>query len=174
LTGWEERDSRQFALPPATGLPVSTGNNAAASVTVSTGAIAAPTHGLVHGINAAIPSVPPRSAASASAASPHNAAAICGDACIGKSDLSEFDSLSQQPQMIVLMDKNALGASVESLTASYVKSMYDAVLRQRDAIIAEVIAVKPEIEIQINMQQHLQLIPWRHQFLSCKGSMKLL
>jgi 5S rRNA maturation endonuclease (ribonuclease M5) len=76
--------------------------------------------------------------------------------------------------MIVLMDQNASGASIESLMASYVKGMYDAFMRQRDAIIAEVIAVKTEIEIQHNMHQHLQLIPWRHQFLSCKGSMKLL
>jgi hypothetical protein len=51
--------------------------------------------------------------------------------------------------MIVLMDKNASGASVESLTTSYVKFMYDAVMRQRDAIIAEVTAFKPELEILI-------------------------
>ena len=76
--------------------------------------------------------------------------------------------------MIVLMDKNASGASIESLTASYLKGMNDAVMRQRDAIIAEAIAVKLELEIQHNMQQHLQLIPWRHQFLSCKRSMRLL
>jgi hypothetical protein len=51
--------------------------------------------------------------------------------------------------MAVLMDKNASGASSESLTASYVKGMYDAVMRQRNAIISEVIAVKPELEILI-------------------------
>jgi Flp pilus assembly protein TadG len=135
---------------------------------------AAPTHGLVHGIDAAVPSAPPRSATSASAASTHNATAIGGDSCIVESDLSEFDSLSCRTQMIFLMDKNALGASIESLTASYLKGMYDEVMRQRDVIMAEVIAVKPELKIQHNMQQHLQLIPWRHQFLSCKGLMRLL
>ncbi len=51
--------------------------------------------------------------------------------------------------MIVLMDKNASGASVESLTTYYVKSMYDAVMRQRDATIADVTAFKPELEILI-------------------------
>jgi hypothetical protein len=51
--------------------------------------------------------------------------------------------------MIVLMDINALSGSNKSLTTSYIKIMYDAVLRQRDAIIAEVVKEKPEIEILI-------------------------
>jgi hypothetical protein len=51
--------------------------------------------------------------------------------------------------MIVLMDINALSGSNKSLTTSYIKIMYDAVLRQQDAIIAEVVKEKPELEILI-------------------------
>ena len=51
--------------------------------------------------------------------------------------------------MIILMDRNASNASNESLSASYVKSMYDSIMRQRNAIIAEVVKEKPELEILI-------------------------
>ena len=61
----------------------------------------------------------------------------------------EYDSLSRRAQMIILMDRNASNASSESLSASYVKSMYDSIMRQRNAIIAEVVKEKPELEILI-------------------------
>jgi hypothetical protein len=61
----------------------------------------------------------------------------------------EYDSLSRRAQMIILMDRNASNASNESLSASYVKSMYDSIMRQRNAIIAEVVKEKPELEILI-------------------------
>ena len=51
--------------------------------------------------------------------------------------------------MIILMDRNASNASNESLSASYVKNIYDSVMRQRGAIIAEVVREKPELEILI-------------------------
>jgi hypothetical protein len=54
------------------------------------------------------------------------------------SDAVEYDSLSHRAQIIVLMDRNA-----------YVKNMYDAVIRQQDAIIAEVVKEKPELEVLI-------------------------
>ncbi len=131
-----------FTSTAAMSVIVSTGANVAASVALSTGADAAAT------------------------------AAIGGGACIVESDLSEFDSLSCQTQMIVLMDTNASGASNESSTASNVKSIFDAVMRQRDAIIAEVIAVKPELKILItyaldgpfnvqNRQRPGKIIAWR-------------
>ena len=41
----------------------------------------------------------------------------------------EYDSLSRRAQMIILMDRNASNASNESLSASYVKNMYDSVMR---------------------------------------------
>ena len=104
-------------------------NTTAMSAVISTGANAAASAKLFTGADAAA------------------AVEIGGDACIVEINSSEFESLSCWTQMVVLMDKNALGASSESLTASYVKGMYDAVMRQRDAIIAEVIAVKPELEI---------------------------
>jgi hypothetical protein len=47
------------------------------------------------------------------------------------------------------MVRNASSGSNKSLTALYVKNMYDAVMRQRDAIIAEVVKEKPELEILI-------------------------
>jgi len=61
----------------------------------------------------------------------------------------EYDSLSRRAQMIIPMDRNASNASNESLSASYVKNMYDSVMRQRGAIIAEVVREKPELEILI-------------------------
>jgi len=62
----------------------------------------------------------------------------------------EYDSLSRRAhQMIILMDRNASNASNESLSTSYVKNMYDSVMRQRGAIIAEVVREKPELEILI-------------------------
>ena len=51
----------------------------------------------------------------------------------------EYDSLSHRAQMIIMMDRNASNASNESLSALYVKNMYDSVMRQRGAIIAEVV-----------------------------------
>ena len=51
--------------------------------------------------------------------------------------------------MIILMDKNFLSTSNESLSGLYVKSMHDAVMRQHDAIIAEVVKEKPELQILI-------------------------
>ena len=50
---------------------------------------------------------------------------------------------------LILMDRKSSSASNESLSALYVKSMWDAVMRQRDAIIAEVAKEKPEIQIII-------------------------
>ena len=61
----------------------------------------------------------------------------------------EYDSLSRRAQMIILMDRNASNASNESLSASYVKSMYDSIMRQHNAIIAEVVKEKRELEILI-------------------------
>jgi len=61
----------------------------------------------------------------------------------------EYNSLSRRAQMIILMDRNASNASNESLSASYIKNIYDSVMRQRDAIIAEVVREKPELEILI-------------------------
>jgi len=61
----------------------------------------------------------------------------------------EYDSLSRRAQMIIPMDRNASNASNESLSASYVKNMYDSVMRQCGAIIAEVVREKPELEILI-------------------------
>ena len=61
----------------------------------------------------------------------------------------EFDSLSLRAQMIILMDRNSSSTSNESLSGSCVKSMYDAVMRQRNAIIAEVLKEKPELQILI-------------------------
>ena len=63
----------------------------------------------------AVVSTGANAAASVAVSTGANAAAT---AAIGGVDLSEFDSLSRRTQMIVLMDKNASGASVESLTAS--------------------------------------------------------
>jgi DNA polymerase elongation subunit (family B) len=51
--------------------------------------------------------------------------------------------------MIILMDRNASNASNESLSALYVKSMYDSIMRQHNVIIAEVVKEKPELEILI-------------------------
>jgi DNA polymerase elongation subunit (family B) len=51
--------------------------------------------------------------------------------------------------MIILMDRNASNASNESLSASYVKSMYDSIMRQHNVIIAEVVKEKRELEILI-------------------------
>jgi hypothetical protein len=51
--------------------------------------------------------------------------------------------------MILLMDKNASSASNESLSASFVKSLLDAFMGQRDTIISAVVAEKPELEILI-------------------------
>ena len=53
--------------------------------------------------------------------------------------------------MIILMDRNASNASNESLSALYVKNMYDSIIimRQHNAIIAEVVKEKPELEILI-------------------------
>ena len=61
----------------------------------------------------------------------------------------EYDSLSCRAQMIILMDRNASNASNESLSALYIKNMYDSVMRQRDAVIGEVVKEKPELEILI-------------------------
>ena len=55
----------------------------------------------------------------------------------------EYDSLSRRAQMIILMDRKASNASTESLSASYIKNMYDSVMRQCDAIIVEVVREKP-------------------------------
>ena len=63
----------------------------------------------------------------------------------------EYDSLSCRAQMIILMDRNASNASNESLSALYIKNMYDSVMRQRNAIIAEVVKEKPELEILITV-----------------------
>jgi hypothetical protein len=57
----------------------------------------------------------------------------------------EYDTLSRRAQMIILMDRNASNASNESLSASYVKNMYDSIMRQRNAIIAEVVKEKPMV-----------------------------
>ena len=61
----------------------------------------------------------------------------------------EYDSLSRRAQMIILMDRNASNASNESMSASYVKKMYDSIMRQCNANIAEVVKEKPELEILI-------------------------
>ena len=47
------------------------------------------------------------------------------------------------------MDRNASRASNESLSASYIKNMCDAVMRQHNAIIAEVVKEKSELQILI-------------------------
>jgi hypothetical protein len=47
------------------------------------------------------------------------------------------------------MVRNASSGSNKSSTALYVKNMYDAVMRQQDAIIAEVVKEKPELGILI-------------------------
>ena len=65
------------------------------------------------------------------------------------SALGEFDLLSFRAQMIILMDRNSSSALNESLSGLYVKSMYNAVMRQRNAIIAEVVKQKPELQILI-------------------------
>ena len=51
--------------------------------------------------------------------------------------------------MIILMDRNASSTSNESLSTLYVKNMHNAVMRQHNAIIAEVVKKKPELEILI-------------------------
>ena len=51
--------------------------------------------------------------------------------------------------MILLMDKNASSASNEPLSALCVKSLLDAFMGQRDAIISAVVPEKPELEILI-------------------------
>ncbi len=51
--------------------------------------------------------------------------------------------------MILLVDKNALSALNESLSALFVKRMYDAVLSKQDLIILVVVTEKPELEIMI-------------------------
>ena len=72
-----------------------------------------------------------------------------GSAGIVGSDGIEYDSLSHRVQMILLMDKNASSASNESLSASFVKKLYEDVMSKRDAIISMVVAEKPELEIMI-------------------------
>ena len=42
----------------------------------------------------------------------------------------EYDSLSPRAQMIILIDWNASNTSNESLSALYVKNMYDSVMRR--------------------------------------------
>jgi hypothetical protein len=77
-------------------------------------------------------------------------ASIAASTSVGTASApGEFDLLSLRAQMIILMDRNSSSVSNESLSGSYVKSMYDAVMRQRDAIIAEVVKEKPELQILI-------------------------
>ena len=70
--------------------------------------------------------------------------------------------------MIILMDRNASNTSNESLSALYVKNMYDSVMRQRDAIIAEVVKEKPELEILITDALD---VPFFIQNRQCPGKM---
>ena len=51
-----------------------------------------------------------------------------GSAGIVGSDGIEYDSLSHRVQMILLMDKNALSASNESLSALFMKKLYEDVM----------------------------------------------
>jgi hypothetical protein len=64
-------------------------------------------------------------------------------------DRKGYDLLSHWVQMILLVDKNALSALNESLSALFVKRMYDAVLSKQDLIILVVVTEKPELEIMI-------------------------
>ena len=77
-------------------------------------------------------------------------ASAAGTTSLGTASAAvEYDSLSCRAQMIILMDRNASNALNESLSASYVKSMYDSIMRQHNAIIAEVVKEKRELEILI-------------------------
>jgi hypothetical protein len=59
----------------------------------------------------------------AAATAPAAATTVSTDAPTASAAM-EYDSLSHQAQMIVLMDRNALSGSNKSLTALYVKNMY--------------------------------------------------
>ena len=143
-------------ITPFTGATIATGA-IANTAAVSTGAFTASAAAVFMGAPAVLP--PPQGRQTyhpldteqdiSTAASAVTCAAGATSTGTAASAAVEYDSLSRRAQMIILMDRNASNASNESLSASYIKNMYDSIMRQRNAIIAEVVKEKPELEILI-------------------------
>jgi len=95
---------------------------------VSTGAAAATASAAAATATAAITGVVTAVSTGTAAATTPTTTTVSTDALTSSAPV-EYDSLSHWAQMIVLMDRNASSGSNKSLTALYVKNMYDAVMR---------------------------------------------